>query len=403
MRWLLLLIGLPLVSMLALFFLLTDASPSLQRTAQIGIADLERGKAIIDRLGLRRMRDGDMRKLVLTEADLDKGVNYLAHRFARGSASARIDAAQMIVRASLPLPVLPRFLNLELVLDSGAEVLQPVQLRLGMLTLPAGLSGALLQWFPAATPFRDDFAAARSLLDRASIRGRTLVMHFTWRGDAVKQVLTAGGGAGTDESTLRVYRERLASLGGADFAHLLGAMMAFAHTRADDPVAENRAALTVLAEYAMGSRLLSKQGITVSQRRTGVKLAGRNDFAQHFAISAFLAATGGEHLSNMTGLFKELKDAKGGSGFSFNDLAADRAGAYFGQFSTRSARSARQVQARLAQTRNAALFFPKVADLPEFIGEAEFRRRFGGVDKPGYRSMVRQIDARIEALPVYQD
>ncbi len=105
----------------------------------------------------------------------------------------------------------------------------------------------------------------------------------------------------------------------------------------------------------------------------------------------------------MAGLYKELKDAQGGSGFSFNDLAADRAGAYFGQFCTQSGRSARHVQATLAQTREATLFFPVVKDLPEFLPQAEFQRRFGGVGQPAYQRMIEKIDARISALPLYTE
>lgn len=405
MRWLFGLIGLSVFLTLTLFVLLTDAQPSLKRSAQVGMADLERGKKIVDSLGLRRMQEGDVRQLVLTEADLDKGMNYLAHRLAGGSASARIALSQSIVQVSLPLPKLPRFINLELVLVSGSEVLQPVQLRLGKLTLPAELSGKLVFWALAGSLYGEELAAARSLLDSAHLLDQSLVLRFTWRGEVVQRMMATGGGQWVDDATLQAYREHLAEVRSHDFPLLLGEMMALAQTRSrsGNPVSENRAALTVLAEKAMGSRLLSQQGITWTDRRTSIKLDGRNDFAQHFAVSAFLAATGGEGLSNMAGLYKELKDAQHGSGFSFNDLAADRAGARLGQVSTRSAKSARRVQEKLAQSREAALFFPKVKDLPEFMHQAEFNRRFGGVGQPAYQQMIERIEARISALPVYAE
>lgn len=404
-RWLLGLIGLPILLLVVLLVAMTDSRPSLSRSVQVGMADLDRGKAIFDSLGLRRMKEGEVRQLVLTEAELDKGVNYLAHRLAGGSASARIALSQLIVRASLPLPLLPRFINLELALASGNEVLQPAQLRLGKLKLPAALSGKLVLWGLAGSPYGEELAAARSLLDSAQLVGQNLALRFTWRGAAVQKMMTGGAGEGSDEASLKPYRDHLGQVRGSDFPLLMGEMMALAQTRSrsGDPVAENRAALTVLAEKAMGSRLLSKQGIARTDRRTSLKLAGRNDFAQHFALSAFLAATGGKGLSNMAGLYKELKDAQGGSGFSFNDLAADRAGAYFGQFCTQSGRSARHVQATLAQTREATLFFPVVKDLPEFLPQVEFQRRFGGVGQPAYQRMIEKIDARISALPLYTE
>jgi hypothetical protein len=161
--------------------------------------------------------------------------------------------------------------------------------------------------------------------------------------------------------------------------------------------------LTVLAENALGGKLLSRRGAVNLERRSGIRLAGRGDFSQHFALSAFIAATGGEGLSDMAGLYKEIKDSQGGSGFSFTDLAADRAGSRLGETSTRSKAFAKEIQHRLAGTRNSALFFPAVKDLPEFMNQAEFQRRFGGVDEPAYQAMMEKIEGRIEGLAVYAD
>jgi hypothetical protein len=45
---------------------------------------------------------------------------------------------------------------------------------------------------------------------------------------------------------------------------------------------------------------------------------------------------------------------------------------------------------------------PATRDLPEFMPEAEFKRRFGGIDAPAYKKMVAEIDRRIAALPLYR-
>ena len=47
--------------------------------------------------------------------------------------------------------------------------------------------------------------------------------------------------------------------------------------------------------------------------------------------------------------------------------------------------------------------FPKVKDLPEFMNPAEFKRRFGGVGEPAYVEQVKEIEARVAALPLYRD
>jgi hypothetical protein len=43
---------------------------------------------------------------------------------------------------------------------------------------------------------------------------------------------------------------------------------------------------------------------------------------------------------------------------------------------------------------------PDVADLPEFMPETEFKRRYGGVDGPGYRRMMAEIEARVASRPL---
>lgn len=411
MRGLFLLVVLPMLLAAGLFFAVTDAKPNLNRAVRVSLADMDRGKAIVGSLGLRRMKEGEVRQVVLSESDLDKGVNYLAHQLAHrstpGSASAQIALSQLIVRASLPLPLpgMRRFVNLELALASSGEMLKPAQLRLGKLPLPVDLAGELMAWGLARSPYAAELAAARTLLDSAQISGQTLALRFTWRGAALEQVMNGRAGHGIDEAVLTVYRNRLNQAGSHDFAVLLGAAFALAQQRSgnNDPVIENRAALTTLAETALGGRLLSRRGMVKPERPTGIQLAGREDFSQHFALSAFLAAMGGESLSDLAGLYKELKDAQGGSGFSFSDLAADRAGSRLGETCTRSRAAALKMQKRLAGGRDAKVFLPAIRDLPEFMHQAEFQRRFGGVGQPAYRKMVEQIETRIAGVPLYKD
>lgn len=392
-------LGILLLAPVGLFLLVTDAQPMLQRPGAPDLADLARGKAILESLRLRQMREGETRHYTLTESDLDRGLRYLADRVARGGASAQIAQGQLVVRASLPLPRLPRSLNLELTLVPGGEILEPAQLRIGALTLPAFLSGKLLAAGLALSPVSRELAAARALLDAARLQDDGLALTFTWRGQAVTQVLI--GAAAVDNALLDTYRAHLNGVPGRAFAPLLGQAFALARerSRGGDPVMENRAALTALGELVAGGRFFQATGSVAPKPRAEVRLGGRGDFAQHFALSAFIAAAGGERLSDLAGLYKEVQDSRGGSGFSFTDLAADRAGTRLGEAATRDPASARRLQARLAGVTREDLFFPLVKDLPEFMPEAEFKRRFGGVGAPAYRAVMADIEARIDALP----
>jgi hypothetical protein len=117
-------------------------------------------------------------------------------------------------------------------------------------------------------------------------------------------------------------------------------------------------------------------------------------------ISAALSANTGGPFADAVGIYKEVADARGGSGFSFNDIAADRAGSRLGELAE-GRDSARRLQARLSVPLTERVLMPDTRDLPEFMPEAEFMRRFGGVGAPAYARMMADIDARIAALPLY--
>ena len=80
----------------------------------------------------------------------------------------------------------------------------------------------------------------------------------------------------------------------------------------------------------------------------GTTLNGRADWPRHFAVSGALAVLGHPIVSDAGGLMKEQLDTlTNGSGFSFGDLAADRAGVRFALAATRSDSAADAMQERL--------------------------------------------------------
>jgi hypothetical protein len=126
------------------------------------------------------------------------------------------------------------------------------------------------------------------------------------------------------------------------------------------------------------------------------------DTAQHFTTSATLAMAGQRALADMIGLAKELNDTHHGSGFSFVDLAADQAGAFFGRSAVRSPDKARRIQELVSRSPDESQFMPVVDDLPERLSPEEFAKRFENVESPAFQAMKNQIQARILARPVYQ-
>ncbi len=102
-----------------------------------------------------------------------------------------------------------------------------------------------------------------------------------------------------------------------------------------------------------------------------ITLAGRHDLAQHFVISATLAAWSGEPVADAIGLYKELDDARRGLRISFVDLAADRAGTRFGEILARNpGRLAEQLASGLSEHD----LLPSLGNLPEYLDAERFRR-----------------------------
>ena len=118
-------------------------------------------------------------------------------------------------------------------------------------------------------------------------------------------------------------------------------------------------------------------------------------------ISAAIAVTADDTLADIAGTFKEVSDADRGSGFSFVDLAADRAGIRFGNTSVASVDQARNIQQLVSEGITEQDIMPDVGELSEGIQLERFKRDFGDLDSPVYRSALRRIDSQIEQCRLY--
>ena len=168
---------------------------------------------------------------------------------------------------------------------------------------------------------------------------------------------------------------------------------------------EDRAALMAMTLYVNGwnpARLVPDARDWPRATRRSLRLAGRHDLAQHFIVSAVIAAAGGTPIAAAAGVYKELNDARDGSGFSFSDIAADRAGERFGGLATQSDESAREIQRRVAVGVRDGDVMPGIAGLVDNMTDAEFQRRFGGVGSAAYNNVIEDITRRVMSLALYK-
>ena len=256
-------------------------------------------------------------------------------------------------------------------------------------------AGVTLQWRPELSH------RAFGLLAPPEDRGRLEVYH--------RQLATLMGPDSPDEA-LRGY-------GPVPLSALLRHLFAQAHQRTlsqgmsqtegtathDVALRENRAVLVVLALQAgqvPPGRVIPGAEAWPEVPVRAVLMHGRTDFAQHYVLSALLSTQVGGRLADAVGVYKELLDALPGgqgSGFSFNDIAADRAGIRFGQ---RALRNPMELQQRAMEGQTDAYFMPDVSDLPQFLSSQALQSHYGNVGSAGYQAVLAQIERKVDLLDV---
>ena len=400
------------LALAGLLYLAVDTEPSINRAAEITPSNIERAKRILDQNDPRKLKPGAHRTISVSQNDFDLAANYLARQYAAGGARVRLQRGRLNTGASLkpPMVQLPIYINLDAVLAEDGALPRIASLRIGKISIPPWLAYWMIPRLFALTFNDADINSFRSVIKKVTIADNHLAVTYEWQTDLLEKLRTVLLPA-EEQNRLRIYQERLAAVtrslktSNVSLTELLVPLFTLAAERSNDDnaVAENRAAIFLLTLYVNGQSLETilpdaKSWPQPEMRRA--LLNRRDDFPKHFIISAALAARAGGPLADAVGVYKEIEDSRGGSGFSFNDIAADRAGTRFGESAADPA-SARRLQQRMRARIKEKDLMPTTEDLPEFMPEPEFQRRFGGVDAPPYKKIMTDIERRVAALSLY--
>jgi Trp operon repressor len=424
----LLAIGLCLVALL--LGLTLQAQPMLAPRAELNAEDVGNAVQLLRANDPRRAQSGRVQALSLAQRDLELLLNHGGRRWADGAATIKIERGQAVVKMSLDVrrwvapPLVPVFtwvpglgpwLNIEVRLLQAASLPALDGLSVGRLPLPLFVAQPLalraLSWVGLA----DELPLLAELVQHVRFTPEQMRLVYAWQSGMGERMLAALV-SGDEKRRLAAHAQHLAELlrreqpaRQVSMAQLMGPLLDFSRqrvARGGDAVQENRAAIMVLALYLNGRNLKTvlPAGTIVALRPMRVTLSGRDDWPLHFIVSAALSAEGSTPLSQAIGLFKEVADAKGGSGFSFNDMAANRAGTLFGELAVKNPTALLTAVARAQAAHGGVLiesdFMPLATDLPEYMPEAEFQRRYGGVGAPAYLEQMAEIERRVATLPV---
>ncbi|MBE9486725.1 MAG: hypothetical protein IMY82_06110 [Chloroflexi bacterium] len=423
-------LGLMLAIMTPIYFLsqVLDSRPLVIQENPPAAEDARKIKALVKRT-LRLMEQRDQATLSVTEAELNAVVTFLARGSSRLSGQFRLSKQGLEGIFSIRLEGTPfgEYCNLFFTLLPSGKGLVIDQIELGELKIPGSLAlktaqkgadillgeqigsqilGAVEQVAFSQEQMSVTFAPGVQLADlKKRLQAR------------INELRDDYGQFGNLEK-IRYYHQQLLEMGPLNsdqeqisLTRFMSPLFRLAEIRSQQasPVTENQAALYALAIY-LGSQQFQKFTGNISDldtrvpktNKANVVLSNRRDLRLHFLVSSGLKLISDSEMGFTVGEFKELLDSsRGGSGFSFVDLAADRAGLAFAERATRSTESAREFQRIMAQATEED-YFANFSDLEEGLDQQHFAEQYGDIDSEQYKSIVRLIDQRLSTLLLYQ-
>ena len=409
----LLLILVPIVLAVVVLFSIEN-QPLVESGLKLTPGEVKRAQVLVKEHDPRTAREGEVKSVSLTEPELNLIGNYLAHTKG-GGATVAVREGRMDVKATFKLPKSPlgRYLNVSVGLREASVLPRFREVKLGKFSIPAGVADFVLEQSPNYFYSQPGYSFAQDVIQEVKLSPSRVDITYEWSSQ-ITDVVRSTFITKADQKRIKVFQEMLSrevNRGGfgskVSLTKIVEPLFALAHNRASDgdPIADNRAAILVLAAYVNGrnvANLAPDVGELASVPRVKTTLQNRDDLSKHFFTSAALAVQGGSVLSEAIGLYKEVDDSRGGSGFSFIDLQADNARTRFGEVAIASPSSAEELQRLLSRELKEATLLPSVAGLPEGLNEAEFKSRYGEVGSSAYNQVLAEISKRIASSPLYR-
>ncbi|OKY27083.1 hypothetical protein [Thalassotalea sp. PP2-459] len=415
----------------ALVLLSLQTQPKTVQLHQISAQKAKQSQQLVKKLITSAKQQGQQ-QVRITKDELD-GLAALLHRAVPQSA-ANVTLTPKALNASLsvtlPLPELIKYLNVSIKVLPSERGLMIEQVNIGHLSL-AG------HHFITLVRLMSDFFIQPNLVDdmlaiikRVSISESFVEfdMYFDTRLLArnndksllmrLRDDLSLFGNA----KEIAIYYQSIAQYAAkqqsnASLAGYVREVFSLASQRSNsiantNTTVQNQSAAMALIIYFGADRFELLVGdiidddfdqlVVRNKLRSNATLRGRNDLQKHFVYSMAIQMFSTLGASDAIGEYKEFLDSnRGGSGFSFADLMADRAGTRFAQIVVASENKAKRAQSLLLTITDEALL-PSIQGLNEGISQTEFEQTYRDINNQDYQQMLKEIDARLETLPLYQ-
>jgi hypothetical protein len=391
-----------------IFFGISD-QPELKLDWAITQADVSRAKKILHEGS--KTRPDEIGTIKLTLADLNLAGNYLLNRFSKGKAliALKDHKIRFAVTATLPKNALGKYVNISFRLghENGNPLPTLTKFKAGKLLLPSKVAAFVIDTVIKHTALNEYFLLATDPIkvvtiddDRIAITYHPSQATLSTARDLLTHQSISGNQANIYQSKLMEIVRRHDPDWRLSLADLLKPLFALAYQRStlETTIDENRIVINTINDYVNNPKI----GGNLPQPYYPVFLYKRIDLAQHFIGAAAITASVNSQIAQVLGEEKELQDAQVGSGFSFVDLAADKAGTRFGELATANPSSARKMQQAMATIKDYTDFMPDPRNLPEHMDEETFKKLYGSVNSEAYQKVSQQIDALISATPIFK-
>lgn len=408
------------LAIVALLYLTIDPAPAIPLAWK---PDSQLAKELFKKTAANVQRN---QNLELNEAELNHAINSIVNRYLRSNTHITLtekDTAIGKIAIQLPAGLLSGFINIDFSLQNHVDGLTVTSLTLGRLDVSNQLTDSLIHLLLKHSVLKHYYFLALQHVKSVQIHQQQLEVSYVFNSLAegfqslASEQLAAGNvrpeKLSTTPENLVFFQQKLAEVikhhnptTRLSIADLLRPLfdVAYRHSAESTAISDNIAIIYVVSAYVNNNEIPFyiplKESLPAAQIYP-VFLYKRTDQAKHFMLSAALTTTGGPHLADILGQEKELRDAFSSSGFSFVDLAADRAGMKFSERATASPKDAKELQRIMAQIQDYSAFMPATQDLPEKLSNAQFTERFDSINSKAYRRLLQTIDDRIEALPIY--
>ncbi len=422
----LLIVACPAVFLLAAI----EKNPKVAPPPKLSFDSVKRVEELVKNNKPDSMRTREVRQVKMSEKDLNLiagyGVSQLTDDiFIYPEIRLFDQLIHLYATVKIPKTPLGRYVNTELTLAIKENKPDINYIRIGKIKIPGTVitfaASFICQNFLPPQDYKL-FVETMNDLQSVSIHEKQLVLVYEWNPDSLAQIHESGKAlviSAEHQDKLIFYTNALTDLavtlkkyhsGSISLSRVIRPLFQLAGEQSTvfkDPVLENRALLQALSLFCINQgidKLISKEKFKQVKPRTNIRftLNGRDDLPKHLLVSAGLAVSAGSKLSNFVGLSKEVADSDMGSGFSFADLAADRAGVRLAELAVGSDILASRLQQKMAAVKQESDFMPRIDHLPEGIMALEFKKLYKDLDSKAYVMIDDEINRRIDECSAYK-